>query len=247
MLNLVKADLYRFIHRPFGYLAAGIIGFLTILVQFFLSIGNDPASKEYVLINVIPKGVEIILILVFIFSVFIEDEYKEGTLKNVICSNISKGKIYLSKCISEIILALIVCAVVFVSFLIGFSLLKWRNGYDNTLFYEFLKRLLAIIPVFLGGLAMANALSVILKNNTSGIFAYIIVILASKKFIMFLSVYIWSKFSKLNEYLLYTQIEIFNDYTLGNDELINVAIVGIVTAIIFNFIGYLIFRNSEVK
>lgn len=247
MINLVKADLYRFIHRPFGYLAAGIIGFLTILVQFFLSIGNDPASKEYVLINVIPKGVEIILILVFIFSVFIEDEYKEGTLKNVICSNISKGKIYLSKCISEIILAIIVCLAVFVSFLIGFSLLKWGNGYDNTLFYEFLKRLLAIIPVFLGGLAMANALSVILKNNTSGIFAYIIVILASKKFIMFLSVSIWSKFSKLNEYLLYTQIEIFNDYTLGNDELINVAIVGIVTAIIFNFIGYLMFRNSEVK
>ncbi|NME64858.1 ABC transporter permease subunit [Clostridium cadaveris] len=247
MLNLVKADLYRFIHRPFGYLAAGIIGFLTILVQFFLSIGNDPASKEYVLINVIPKGIEIILILIFIFSVFIEDEYKEGTLKNVICSNISRGKIYLSKCISEIILALIVCAVVFISFLIGFSLLKWENGYDNTLFYEFLKRLIAIIPVFLGALAMSNALRVIIKNNTSAIFAYTIFILSSKKVIIFLASTIWSKFSKLNDYLLYTQIEIFNDYTLGNKALINVAIVGIATAIIFNFIGYLVFRNSEVK
>ena len=94
---------------------------------------------------------------------------------------------------------------------------------------------------------MSNALRVIIKNNTSAIFAYTIFILSSKKVIIFLASTIWSKFSKLNDYLLYTQIEIFNDYTLGNKALINVAIVGIATAIIFNFIGYLVFRNSEVK
>lgn len=242
MLNLMKADLYRFIHRPFLYITAGVMSFLVILVQFMLS----EVSREYVLISVVPKGIEMILIFVFIFSVFFEDEYKEGTFKNVASSNISRGKIYLGKCISEIIVALVISAVVFIAFIIGLSLLSWGQGSDKLIFYEFLKRMAAVIPVFIGGIAVSNFLRVIMKSNAVGPI-YIISILASKKFVMFLSVAIWSKLSVLKDYLLYTQIQIFEDYTLGNNQLIHAAIVGIGTAIIFNVIGYLVFRNSEVK
>lgn len=242
MLNLIKSDLYRFSKRPFPYAVAGVLSSLVILVQFMLS----EVSREYVLMSVVPKGIEMILIFVFIFSIFFEDEYKEGTFKNVVSSNISRGKIYLGKCISEIIVAVLVAAVVFIVFIIWLSLLSWGQGSDKVILYEFLKRMVAVIPVFIGGIAISNFLRVIMKSNTVGPL-YVVSILASEKLVMFLSVAIWSKLSVLNDYLLYTQIEIFENYTLGNNQLIHVAIVGIGTAIMFNVIGYLVFRNSEIK
>lgn len=242
MLNLIKADLYRFIHRPFPYIIAGIVSFLVIFVQFMFT----EFSREYILMSVVPKVLEMILVFVFIFSVFFEDEYKEGTFKNVASSNIPRGKIYLGKCISEIILALAISAVVFIAFIIGFSFLSWEQESSKVIFYEFLKRMVAVIPVFIGGIGVANFLRVIMKSNTMAPI-YIIAILSSEKIVTFLTVSIWSKLSVLNYYILYNQIQIFYDYTLGNNYLTHVSLVGIGTAIIFNTIGYLVFRNSEIK
>lgn len=183
MLNYVRAELYKVIHRKYLYIFLAVMLPLEgLMVAFFAlmeSAGGlvDLGSALVVLGGFMTLGVY--LALLFVDPVF-SDQYKFGTLKNEISFGITRTRIYLGKLLVELITAVVVCAVMLV-FYVG---LCWiflpHTGNEMSGLQSMGYYLMVSLPLWVGGIGFGNAIFFHVKNNTvaSFTFAGMIVVLA---------------------------------------------------------------------
>ncbi|BCZ46598.1 hypothetical protein psyc5s11_26650 [Clostridium gelidum] len=245
MLNIIKAEIYKYIHRPYFYIITFIVSSIILLTEVVFS--SNMTNRVFVISEVCPAGIGFALLLIVLFSLVFFEEYKYNSLKNLITSNVSREKIYLGKVIVQILIIILMGIIIIGVFLCGLLLLNPGDGYNNDMLIRLLIKIVALLPVLLAGLALSNLLVIGIKKEGIAIVSYITILLILTDIIKLLSRSVWSKLIIVNDYLFYNQTSIMSNLSAGNNEIIHVLLVGIVSFIIFTTLGGLLFKRTEVK
>lgn len=245
MTNLIKAEIYKHIHRPYFYIITLVVSCIILWCE--VSFSANMISKVYVISVVCPIGIHLVLMLIILFSVVFSEEYKFNSLKNLVASNVSKEKIYLGKLLAQIFIIIIVGAIVFGVFLGGLLLLEGGDGYTNDMLINFCLKIAAMIPILLSGIALCNVFMIGIRNEGIAIAIYIAFLLIGSYVVQFLSRTIWDKLIVVNDYLFQNQTSIMSNLHATNNEIIHAALVGIISFAIFTIIGGLLFKRVEAK
>lgn len=245
MLNMIKAELYKYAHRPYMYIIVGVTSLVMILMMILLNTGEG-YGKVFLINNVMNYFFEMILILILLFIVPLSEEYKYGSMKNLITSNISRNKIFMGKFITQCILGLIAYFILFVVFIVSMSLVQNGVGYSTEMYRKFILRLIAMIPLLLGALAMANFWLVIIRRDNFPEIIYIFLIMCTEDSIKYLSRTVWNKIIYIKNWLIISQSKWINGNNIPKEAIVHGILVGIITMIVFTLASTIIFSKKEV-
>ncbi len=244
MLNFIKAELYKQFKLPLIYvinivLATGLI----LLCLLFNSPENELATKVFVLKRI--GGVfPVISIFLTVFTSVFLDDYRYGTLKNIMSSDISRNKYYIGKLIVQTIMGLITSSVCLIALFIGMLVLSTGDNFGVYL-KSFLLRCLSVIPLYIALLSFIDLLVVTLRKGTAYLAYYLIPVALS------IVVGILSSFYDIFEKLKYLSIGYallpLVDISATNEQMIYAVVLGIFWTIAFTGLGLTIFKNREIK
>lgn len=169
MLKLIQADLYKSFHRPYLYIFAGILSALAVLY--------NTMYMKMAIENSFFYSLQLVCMLPFFavmaVDIIMAEEMKYGVLKNTVSSGIGRGKIFISKSISSIIVMLFVAAVTFLIYLSSaFVLLRPGKGYTAAFMSDYLQRISLSILLVVGAILFAMFLAVIFQKNSVYAFTF---------------------------------------------------------------------------
>lgn len=245
MLNLVKAEVYKYTKRAFMY---KLIIVLTVIIAVIPSVINifdiDSISREYIIEN-LGRSFGFILMLVMVFAVVFLDDYREGTYKNLVVSNISKTEIFLGKFIAQIILAVITMIISIIVLIISLMLVQ-SNSIKPNVIIDLITRFICSIPIYIAGIAIVDLLAITIKRGIIYIIYYLLI--GNIGLIIWIGeTFIWKKIGFLKN-LMFTNLLKNIESTHASTEALTFAVIGgIVYSIIFISIGILIFNKQEIK
>lgn len=248
MHNLIKAEVYKYSKRPFTYISALSLSIGTLLVVALVAgkFSETPLYTREEFLSLTFAYFPIILIFMMIFGGIISEDYKERTFKNLCAFNISKSKIFFSKFIVQIFLAVVIATICMIVFLVSVNMIKPGDGYTSETLKGFTFRFIASTPIFLAGIALVNLLVVILKKDLIVCIVYFF-IMQLGTFTFILEKVLWDKFALIREVLLSTQLGIVGSMSATSTELIKAVIIGLVYTVIFTAITAVIFNKQDIK
>ena len=245
MFNLIKAELFKYSKRPFIYKLN------IILVLFILSIpltlylfAADGIYREYI-INALGMSFNTILIVVMAFATVFLDDFRDGTYKNLVVSNLSKTEIYLGKYIAQIILACITMVICTIAVIIGLAFIK-SNGTMDGIIKETAQRFLCSIPMYFAGIALIDLLVIIIKRGVVYI-TYYLILSALPTIIIIAESIVWDKLSYIREMLMSSILGNIEVIGASSRHLFIAVIVGVIYTCLFLVIGITVFNNQEIK
>lgn len=254
MLNYIKSELYRTTHRKYPYVLIGTSSLICILVNVLaLWFMKDQAAVNRITMPdmlMISTGLFTLIYysVIMIVDIVFSDEHKHQTLKNTVSFGINRTKIYLGKFIVEVIVAtvslIIVATVLILSSYIclglgGASMAETLGNFGN--------KLIAVFPLWLTGIAIANLLAFNIKNNNIFAFAYLGVVAIFPGIIKLLGYY-KPIFAKIQSYLVSYNIKlIVGQDRILSDDITKFYVLGIVYITLITVIGIISFRRREIK
>lgn len=246
MLKMIKAELYKYSKRSFIYGIILTLSIGVIAVMMMLKNSGQYSSKQFAL-TMTGGCFGMILTLVMIFGCVLSEEYKDGTLKNLVSSKISKTKIYFSKFIVQIVLAIFAATICIIVLLVSISMLDNSDGYTKKFVLDFIMRFLASTPIFIAGIALVNFLIVLTRKEGVACLIYYFVFILGSKIIYLLSTMVSDKFKLLYKFLLESPLEYVQMPYASSKQLINAVVVGTIYTIIFTAITVILYRRQDVK
>ncbi|MDQ0151197.1 ABC transporter permease [Eubacterium multiforme] len=247
MFNLIKAELYKYRKKKFIY-KTNIILLLLIVLYFSLIGGNGILDSVHInIFNMLSVVFAVIPPLVYIFLDVFTEEFKEETFKNIISSNISREKIYLSKFIVQIILAIItsiICMTVVYICIMLFGL-QGKNFLATS--NNFLLRFLSGVPIYIAVIALGDLLIVLIKKEIIASMVFYVIIFFSKQVFGLLGHFVSPIFDKLVKYTITAPLEPLQYANATLTNMYFAITVGIVYTVVLLSIGIFVFKNQEIK
>ena len=253
MLNYMKSEWFRTFHRKYLYITTGCLCALVILASVFLKVNEDVMydMTDYMgtfLLSIVTTGLSMGYYLTMIVADMIfSDEYKHQTLKNTVSYGISRVKIYLGKLISGLMAGVLVMtvtvAVTVVTALLVFGTDAEFSGY---LLNTMLPKLLAFIPLWMGGVAMGTMMLFLLKN-TAAAFAFLGVAMVLPMIFGYISP-LYPIFGEIKNLMVVTKINLVSNASLVSGSLMaDCWITGLAAVVMYTVIGALVFSRKEIK
>ena len=245
MLNLVKAELYKYSKRSFIYkLLIALIGLIALMMLGIDFFDGQGITRE-IIIGSFGMTFNFILMIVMVFAVVFLDDYREGTYKNIIVSNLTRTEIYLGKFIAQIILAFICMIICIIALIIALMFLP-SDGMSISLLSNIINRFFCSIPLYISGISIANLLAITIKRGIIYLIYYLVIgNIGSIVWIM--ETFVWKKFNILNNILLTTLLSNVGSINTSNITLLFSVLGGIIYTVIFTSIGIFIFNRQEIK
>lgn len=205
------------------------------------------AMEHFISIGTMIFPVASFMLVVFVDMITME-EYKNNTIKNIASSGLSRAKIYISKNI-EIILVAIVAFIILLSgsLLIAYIMLGINNVET---FSEVLQMLLFKVGcsafIWMGALSMLHFIGSFIKNGTAASLLYVALMLFLGDALNLLARLVNPIFEKINDVWILTRLSAIADLSEGSmDMLIQAALVGIGYMIIFGGLGSYLFGKAD--
>lgn len=224
MLNYIKAELYRTFNRKYFYFFTGILAMLVISLLVFLKIID--ARNSISLINAMGMSVTNYMLmlpvglLVMIIDMIYAEEYKNGTLKNVVSFGASRNKLVFGKFITIIILAFITDIVVIALFWLSSALIFEIGNFSGikpSMYFNIIAtRYCAAVILWIAVIAVGLLISTFINNSNMFLYVYFGVFIALPVTIDILSRLIDKNISKINNFLITGCINIVGAYNGGN-------------------------------
>lgn len=170
MLNYVRSELYRNFHMKGSYLLIGICGGLVVAMHGVLFWAGTQADVLYDNMNfsmgiLLSAGTLLAAISLIVASIAFGDEYKNGTMKNVVAYGFSRMKIFFGKQIAALITAMI-CFLAILGIFLASGFLLVENASAET-WRELFIGLGVMIPNLAAVLAFSVSLQLIMENSTA--------------------------------------------------------------------------------
>ncbi len=257
MLNYLKSEIYQIVHRKAPYVFIFICSGLLIAMNLVLhQVGSGDVNFSYntteFAFSMIYTNLYFILVLcITVSAIIFGEEFQNHTLKNNVSFGISRGTIFVSKMILELVYALIAFAFILGCFIGSAYLLLENSGLVEL--EHLLKGCLAGIPLFIFVLALCNTLyALVEKTGLSLGIAVIIIIVIPIIINEFANRYEVAQ--RIGEYLPINMISAYR-YTeagfsadwLKSDVILKYYGVGLLYSVIALIIGFIIFRKKEIK
>ncbi len=254
MLNYIKSELYKTTHRKYPYMVVGILSLICILVNILAAsfIKKQPemfsiSMSEVLMVSTSMFGM-IYYAVIMIVDIVFSDEYKHQTLKNTVSFGINRTKIYLGKFISELIVAIVSLVIVTIVLILSSYIFLGSDGATTVeAFKNFGAKLIAVFPLWVVGLAIANLLAFNIKNNNTLAFAYLGVVAVFPGIVSILANF-KPIFVKIQSILVSNQINfIKSQEIISSGDIAKSYVLGIVYVILLTAIGIVSFRKREIK
>lgn len=177
MLNYIKAELYKALHRKYLWVLLFIMLTLETLfaLLWVLEGSKDFAGLMSTMTVTMPVGTYLAVLLA---DVVVSDPFKTGTMKNEVSFGLPRNRIYLGKLSAAAVTAVLFCAVLFAWYLGGCWLFSSHG--DPEAFRTNLGILAyvaaASLPLWLATLSLALSLYMMIKNQLISV-AVIVLIL----------------------------------------------------------------------
>ncbi|MDR2832561.1 MAG: ABC transporter permease [Streptococcaceae bacterium] len=255
MFNLFTADLQRIFRGKAVY----IIGLLIFIFPILHKVQGSSGGPVFAPIDGLTGGyfstfhlmflVENMLFLVpLILSMVIGDDYKAGTMKNIIGSGFSRSKYYLSKLFVAWFIKMLYFSIQVFGAMIFSTIV---HGFGQTFTMDVLVNILRpfgiIALVYLAILAIAMFIFNLFKNENIFSIVFITIFFAPNLIIMMLSTRVaW--LTRLTDFELIRNIRMiipYNTLYVGNYSFVTLLALGFILA--SGMIGLVFFQKGEVK
>lgn len=176
MMNYIKAEFYKLLRRK--VIITIYLGIATLLV--LVRIGISFFGEQLGVLGITAKTVidfsYLILIginaLILLFIPTFIDDIKNGTMKNLITTDLKTTTIFYGKIVVQVISALILLAIFLPLLTIIVMALPTGNGYDSSALFELICKILLAVPCYLTSLLVADYLALLIKNEIIICLAY---------------------------------------------------------------------------
>lgn len=121
MLNYVRAEIYKLLHRPYTYITLGLMLLLEGLLVAGYAFHNAHSSSTCfgpAILFIAEMGTIGFCMCLLTGDIVFAAQYKNSTLKNEVSFGLSRTRIYLGKLIAQTLLAIVYLAVM-MAFFIG--------------------------------------------------------------------------------------------------------------------------------
>jgi|GEM_PF-313706 len=257
MLNYIKAELYRTFNRKYFYFFTGILAVLALGLNILLKLVGT--KDNVTLINAIALPVTDylllfpILLLVMIVDMIYTEEYKNGTLKNVVSFGMSRSKLVFGKFIAIIILAFIAYFFVLITFFVSSAVIFGIGHYSNrispiTYFNIIATRYCAGILLWVAVIAVSLLVSIFVNSYNTFIYSYIGIFLILPIAINLLSRIIDKNIAKINYFLITGCISLVSTYNgVDKGDVFWAIAVGLVYIVVCLSLSVVWFSKKDVK
>lgn len=253
MRNYLKAELFRNFHRMYlwGYIACvvgcGLLG--CIAVKYI----NIKYGADFTVEHLLAFGINSIPAYAYLMMIFTDlamgEEIKNNTIKNIVSSGLTRGKIYVCKIIESIVLMVFSTVVIFsVITLIGYIML---GSSGSTVFMNGLQDCISrgciAMLLWSGAIAIGVVLLVVLRNGTTAMCVYVAMIMFVGHLLSLLGHYINPIFAEMKKYLITTQLHKVSEVPQLSMGVTSVAIsVGILFTVIMTILGNEILKRKDI-
>lgn len=252
MLNIIKADLYRYARRPFIYITAIVLiicsALVPILATGILNINIiAPIANRSEMVSLAGCVMSMLLPVMMVFSEIMSEDYQDGTLKNILVSDISKTKFFLGKFIIQIILAVVISTICITVFLLFINIIPPDEMFSIALVKGFILKFISSIPLFIAGIAIVNLLVVIFKKTGIVCIIYYFIFMQIRIIIIVLEKVVSEKFGAVREIMISNALENLGFQALSNTNIINALVLGLAYTILITSLSIFLFKRQEVK
>lgn len=190
MVNYLRAECYKVLHRKYGILSLAIfLGCVVLLVSLWWVTNAHGGSVTlsaalYTLVMTLSIGLYAPIITTdLVFS----EQYKVGTLKNEVSFGLSRGRIYLGKLAMGVIVSIVAC-VLAIGLYLALCCLTLSEGADpDGMFmarlaemWELLPRaILSAFPLWLGAQGVTNLCFFLMRGSVAAPFAALAIIMGA--------------------------------------------------------------------
>lgn len=247
MLNLIKADLYKYLNRPYLYIlnAVLVLGII-ILGCSYSYVYKKEVTKEN-LIDPLLFMLNVSGVFVFSFSDNIIEKGKYNTMKNIASSDIKRSSIFIGKVITQIILGLITFLICFiVSIIVSYIFNIMPNGGINDFINIFFRYMIAV-PTLLGCITFYTFITFIINGEGRGAVISLIVVFIFPTISVLLSQNIGHIFTFIDKYFLMNSLDLITEKVITFNDVIKCMSAGTVNTIIFIILGILMMKKKEIK
>lgn len=179
MLNYLKAELYKTLHRTYTHITLLISILIAVLlnVLFFVLLGTGGIATPQEAANlslcvVPPMLMPMVYITLIMVDIVFSEEYKYRTFKNTLSYGFTRTQVYLGKLIGVLITAVSIYSIMLLFYFIS-NFVLFGLPANADLILILLNRIIAAVPLFIGALALCTALAFIIPNSTAFSFVYI--------------------------------------------------------------------------
>lgn len=255
MLNLIKAELYKISKRPIMYVLVGVLIFSIVFVilgakgslnlNIDFNFGGFASNTRVGMLRIVSVSLPFVLIFMMIFGIVFTEDYAIGTAKNMFISKVTRERIFFSKFITQIILAYILATIGLISFIIMLMVLEPGEGYSRKLIIDFIFRFYVVTIPYIGGIAIVNFLSILLKREYLVCIVYYVLIAQVQFIIMIISKVIFDNVEVLGKFLLFGNVGILaTSFSSLNDIVISV-LVSFIYIVVFTTLALSIYKKQE--
>lgn len=120
MLNYIRAEIYKLIHRPYTYITLGILLALEALYASMFAFHNAHSMATPfggAIVTIVEMGVIGFCICLITGDIVFAGQYKNSTLKNEVSFGLSRTQIYLGKFLAQTLLSIVYLLVMMAFFL----------------------------------------------------------------------------------------------------------------------------------
>lgn len=254
MLNYMQAEIGKTLKRKYfwitilvtlGCALLGCIGFIKMNAQ---GLNEERLAMEHFMeigTMVFPTAS---FMLVFFVDMITMEEYKNNTIKNIASSGLSRVKIYMSKNIEIILIAVIAFVILLSGSLLMAYILLGINSAEtfSRALQSLLFKGLCSTFIWMGALSILHFIGVFTKNGNAASLLYAALMLFLGQALNLLARLVGPVFDKINQIWIMTRLDMILQMTEASvDMLIQNALIGIGYIIVFGGLGSYLFGKAD--
>lgn len=187
------------------------------------------------------------IMMAVLIGIMVASEYSSGTIKNILAYGKKREYYYISKFLACTLGYIIILGIlVSISTIGGSILFGWGEPFTLSEALIIIKVFLAALAVGMGTTAILMLIATLVKSNGSTIGIGIVGLSVVPMVItLFYGRFDW--FDKIYEATIFYNWQVVLSRSANGCEIFNAALIGLVTMIIVNAIGIILFKKQDIK
>lgn len=260
MLNYIRAEIYKLLHRPYTYIALGVMLGLEALFASMFAFHNahsSPTPFGGAVVSIVELGAIGFSTCLLTGDMVFAAQYKNSTLKNEVSFGLSRTQIYLGKFLTQTLLS-VVYLVIMMGFFLGLCAICLPMESEVAAFYSAPEALTVVgyflaagLPLWIGGQAVACMCLFLVNGEMAGSFLYVSIVFVLENILDLAGLFIGGPVGgTLLKVIRYFPVHMLNEAksVVGDMAYLGRAwIVGAFWVIVCTAVGLYGFKRKEIK
>lgn len=178
MFNYIKSELYRITHSFAPYLMMLVFAAIPLLFNIMLLILSAPdfpySTTSFSYSNVVSNPMLFCMAALFLVFTLYEGNNRNGTLKNVIASGISREKMFAGQFIVCLIISIATLTITITVYILSATLLLENKGPVQSI--DLIKETFAVFPIAVAALTLSITAVLLFKKIFAGIICWFLIL-----------------------------------------------------------------------